>query len=134
MISTVMGNVLTQGDCTLARTEAHQCDQPTEGMTIIGSVLSGWIKVTILFWFRCSSPTPTVKSGCCLITASMTCGTSSSITGETGISSGTRIEMFYIRAAKANKKPVLVHKGMVKSLLYQVALRYFDMKQICTDP
>ena len=28
--------------------------------------------------------------------------------------------MFLIRAAKANKKPVLVHKGMVKSLLYQV--------------
>ena len=26
----------------------------------------------------------------------------------------------FCRAAKANKKPVLVHKGMVKSLLYQV--------------
>ena len=24
------------------------------------------------------------------------------------------------RAAKANKKPVMVHKGMVKSLLYQI--------------
>ena len=58
----------------------------------------------------------------------MTCGTSSSITGETGISSGIHHHTFYIRAAKANKKPVLVHKGMVKSLLYQVALRYFAMK------
>ena len=36
--------------------------------------------------------------------------------------------MFYTRAAKANKKPVLVHKGMVKSLLYQVELRHFDVK------
>ena len=33
---------------------------------------------------------------------------------------GILINMVGFRAAKANKKPVLVHKGMVKSLLYQV--------------
>ena len=46
----------------------------------------------------------------------------------------------FIRAAKANKKPVLVHKGMVKSLLYQVSkhqgIFLWDKlyKHISTDP
>ena len=40
------------------------------------------MKETFLFWSRCFFPTQTEKSGCCLITVNMICGTSSSITGE----------------------------------------------------
>ena len=37
-----------------------------------------------------------------------------------GLIPGYTCSLLFCRAAKANKKPVLVHKGMVKSLLYQV--------------
>ena len=137
------------------------------------------MKETFLFWSRCFFPTQTEKSGCCLITVNMICGTSSSITGERQHQSyyetyrwlywlwlfntfsdwldhyvtpcyakycvflqhGTFVnKCCFIRAAKANKKPVLVHKGMVKSLLYQVSkhqgIFLWDKlyKHISTDP